>query len=209
MEDETGKEKGRIRCAECGSRICVEGKDCTGLKASIEEEYRKPDIRKIFETASEIEGTFYMQYCRLEELIEFSRRMGYRRLGIAFCVGLTREAEILNGILSRFFEVSSACCKVCGIDKKSHDLVQIRTDRFESTCNPVGQAACLNRDGTQLNIILGLCIGHDMLFTRYSRAPVTTFVVKDRVLAHNPAGALYSGYYQKNKCQMPDRTEEP
>jgi len=43
---------------------------------------------------------------------------------------------------------------------------------------------------------VGLCVGHDMLFTRHSRAPVTTLVVKDRVLAHNPAGALYSGYYR-------------
>lgn len=31
--------------------------------------------------------------------------------------------------------------------------------------------------------------------TKHSQAPVTTLVVKDRVLAHNPAGALYSAYY--------------
>ncbi len=64
-------------------------------------------------------------------------------------------------------------------------------------CNPIGQALVLNKEKTDLNIILGLCIGHDILFTQHSAAPVTTLAVKDRVLAHNPLGALYSGYYLK------------
>jgi uncharacterized metal-binding protein len=208
MDEGIKKEGQKIQCAECRSRICADGRDCTGLKASIEEEYGKPEVRKIFAAAAEIEGTYYMDYCRLEELIAFCRRMAYRRLGIAFCVGFTREAEILSGILNRFFEVSSACCKVCGIDKAAHALVQIRPDRFETSCNPIGQAALLDRDQTDINIILGLCVGHDILFTRYSRAPVTTLVVKDRVLAHNPAGALYSGYYQKNKFKEGDREDD-
>ncbi|OPY27009.1 MAG: hypothetical protein A4E27_00631 [Methanobacterium sp. PtaU1.Bin242] len=63
-------------------------------------------------------------------------------------------------------------------------------------CNPLGQASFLNRENTDLNIIIGLCIGHDLLFTEHSKAPVTTLVVKDRVLAHNPLGAIYSKYYQ-------------
>jgi uncharacterized metal-binding protein len=33
-----------------------------------------------------------------------------------------------------------------------------------------------------------------MIFTIVSKAPVTTLIVKDRLLAHNPAGALYSKY---------------
>ncbi|WP_274596750.1 DUF1847 domain-containing protein [Desulfurobacterium thermolithotrophum] len=48
-----------------------------------------------------------------------------------------------------------------------------------------------------MNVIVGLCIGHDMLFQMHSRAPVTTLIVKDRVLAHNPVGALYSNYYKR------------
>jgi len=43
-------------------------------------------------------------------------------------------------------------------------------------------------------------VGHDSFLYRYSDAFVTTLVVKDRVLAHNPAGALYcAGGYYKNK----------
>ena len=58
--------------------------------------------------------------------------------------------------------------------------------------------SCKNKETTDLNIILGLCIGHDILFTQHSEAPVTTIVVKDRVLAHNPVGAIYSNYYLRN-----------
>ena len=66
-------------------------------------------------------------------------------------------------------------------------------------CNPLGQATVLNNEGTELNIILGLCIGHDILFNQYSAAPVTTLAVKDRVLTHNPLGAVYSKYYLKRR----------
>ena len=41
--------------------------------------------------------------------------------------------------------------------------------------NPIGQAAFLNKVKTGLNIILGLCVGHDALFIKYSEAPITVF----------------------------------
>jgi uncharacterized metal-binding protein len=127
--------------------------------------------------------------------------MGYQKLGVAFCIGLAREADSLCAILERDFEVSSVCCKLCGIEKALFSLERLHGDvvadepKSEAMCNPIGQALILNKERTDLNIILGLCIGHDTLFTAYSEAPVTTLAVKDRVLAHNPLGALYSGYY--------------
>jgi len=83
------------------------------------------------------------------------------------------------------------------------DLPRIRPERFEAMCNPVAQAMYLNKQKTDLNLIVGLCIGHDILFAKYSNAPVTTLVVKDRVLTHNPLGAIYSRYYLKNKFNLP------
>ena len=62
-------------------------------------------------------------------------------------------------------------------------------------CNPLGQAELLNRIGTDINVIVGLCMGADCVFTKASKAPVTTLFVKDRSLANNPVGALYSNYY--------------
>ena len=70
-------------------------------------------------------------------------------------------------------------------------------DKHESSCNPVGQALLLNQCNTELNIIVGLCIGHDILFTQHSKAPVTTLVVKDRVTGHNPVVNLYVQYLKR------------
>ena len=48
---------------------------------------------------------------------------------------------------------------------------------------------------TELNVLVGLCLGSDLVFTERSRAPVTTLFVKDRSLAHNPVGAIYTRYH--------------
>ena len=64
-------------------------------------------------------------------------------------------------------------------------------------CNPKVQARLLNEGGTELNFIVGLCVGHDMLFTMESKVPVSSIITKDRVLANNPAGAVYSRYWRR------------
>jgi uncharacterized metal-binding protein len=157
--------------------------------------YTDDDLRSM-EVSTSIEAKYYMKKTRVEELIMYANEMGYKKLGLAFCVGLKNEAKTLSKILSRDFEVHSVCCKVCGIDKDNFGLDKLHPDRdVDTMCNPVGQAQVLNNENTDLNIILGLCIGHDTLFTKYSEAPVTTIAVKDRVLAHNPLAAIYSNYY--------------
>ena len=66
-------------------------------------------------------------------------------------------------------------------------------------CNPILQAKLLNRAKTDLNVVIGLCVGHDSLFYKYAEALTTTLVTKDRVLGHNPAAALHQAdsYYHK------------
>ena len=188
-----------IKCAACAKKECHDqGVDCFDAKGDPREHLDDED-RKILRCASEIEAEFYCRMTRLEEVIEFCQRMEFERLGIAFCIGLASEAKILNKILARSFTVFSVCCKACGIDKRELGLDKIRDGQEETMCNPVGQALLLNSQDTQLNLLLGLCLGHDILFTKHSEAPVTTFAVKDRVLAHNPLGAIYSRYYRKTK----------
>ena len=70
-------------------------------------------------------------------------------------------------------------------------------------CNPVMQAKILNKEKTDMNIVMGLCVGHDSLFYKYSEALVTTLVAKDRVMGHNPAAALYTSEssYGKLNCK--------
>jgi len=186
-----------MKCAECKDKECYKGKDCTNIKEDSKKKYKAEKL-KIMKAAAKTEAKYYMKKTRLEELIYFAKEMGYKCLGLAFCIGLQREAEIINSILSKDFRVFSACCKICGIDKSDFGLEKLHKERkIDVTCNPIGQAEIFNKNKTELNIILGLCIGHDILFTQHSKAPVTTLAVKDRVLAHNPLGAIYSRYYRK------------
>jgi uncharacterized metal-binding protein len=189
-----------IECNGCDTCLCYQGQDCakgqdfSGIETQSRKLMEDPEVLAILKTAANIEANHYMQWNRLEELIGFCEQMNYRSIGIAMCIGLMQEAKTLRDILSRQFTVYSVCCKNCGISKDDYAMPHIQSERYEATCNPVGQALILNENKTDLNIILGLCIGHDMLFSKFSAAPVTTFAVKDRVMAHNPMGALYSRY---------------
>jgi uncharacterized metal-binding protein len=65
----------------------------------------------------------------------------------------------------------------------------------------------LNRAGTDFNVIVGLCVGHDSLFIKNSDALVTTLVAKDRVLGHNPAAALQFADGYMSRVWGPDKPE--
>lgn len=145
---------------------------------------------------------------RLEEIIDFARRLGCRRLGLAFCAGLIAEAAALDEILrAQGFEVVSVVCKVGATPKESlglSDDEKIRPGRFESICNPIAQAMFLNHAGAELNIMMGLCVGHDALFLKHAEAYTTVLAAKDRVLGHNPLAALYTSgsYYSRLKSRI-------
>jgi uncharacterized metal-binding protein len=146
--------------------------------------------------AAEIEGKWYARIGRVEETIAFARRIGVTRIGVATCLGLIEETRILVGVLrAAGFEAVTALCKVGSIEKTEIGLEEnqkVRPGGYEAACNPILQARLLNRAETGLNLIMGLCVGHDIVFTRHSEAPVTTLVVKDRLYGHNPAAALYT-----------------
>lgn len=122
---------------------------------------------------------------RVEEIVRFAETAGWKRIGIAHCVAVAKEATLLEQRLGQAFEVTRVDCKVCRIPAEA----LVPGDRGTS-CNPVGQAVLLAEKDTQLNIAMGLCLGHDLLFSKYSKAPATTLVVKDRVHRHNPIAAL-------------------
>lgn len=195
-------------CANCKlDNACYQGHSCYD-QGTVQPEYEDKEKLRILTVASELEAHYYMQITRLEEVIRFSRQMEYHRIGIAFCVGLSQEAKAIAAILSKHFKVESVCCKVCGVDKKEFHIPNVRPERYEAACNPVGQANYLKKAGTDLNIIVGLCIGHDILFTQCSASPVTTLAVKDRVLAHNPLGAVYSNYWRRKLDGIAFKKEE-
>ena len=135
---------------------------------------------------------------RLKDTIEFARGMGYKKIGIASCAGLQKETKITAEKLTQYgFEVSSVCCQTGGdkridVDAPEDFALPSKKDYHLDyvTCNPVAQALLLNNVKTDLNLIIGLCIGHDITFTHLSEAPVTTLIAKDRLIRHNPAATL-------------------
>jgi len=174
-------------------------------------EYDRPEVREFARLASVQEFECYEQLPegrrtkipRIEELIQFAHKCKYKRLGIAFCTGLANEARILTDILeNKGFEVVSVRCKVGATPKERIGIREEEKIRgpgwLETMCSPIVQAEIVNAAGVDLAIMLGLCIGHDTLFIKYCRVPMTVLAVKDRVLGHNPLAALYlsnSPYY--------------
>lgn len=142
---------------------------------------------------------------RIVEIYEFAKRMGFKRLGLAFCLGLAREASIVGDIFQAHgFEVVSVVCKAGRtlkdrIGVKDEEKVYQGTD--EAMCNPIFQAKLFNHKETEFNVLLGLCVGHDSLFFKYAQAPTTVLGVKDRVTGHNPMAPIYlsESYYRKIK----------
>lgn len=171
--------------------------------------------------AAQVEGLCYesvpgsdainARWTRVEDTIAFAKKMGYQKIGIATCVGLLEETDRLSRILeAQGLQPQSVCCKTGSIDKLELELAEedkVRPGTFEPACNPVAQARLLNRAGMDMNVIVGLCVGHDMLFSKYSEAPVTTLVAKDRVTGHNPAAVLYGqNFYYKRLQSQPVET---
>ena len=190
----------KYKCASCKSHKCyTEGKNCTDLALEEVIAAYSEDERKMMEAAAYVEATFYSNITRLQETAEFAKTMGYKKLGMAFCIGLNEEVRYI----ARFFELQgfefySICCKNCSVPKSELGLKQVKPGlKHEAMFNPKFQARFLNDMGVELFISCGLCVGHDAIFNANCNGPVTTLVVKDRLLAHNPLGVIYSRYWKK------------
>lgn len=143
---------------------------------------------KSLEVMTVAEDAYVRGSSRLEEIRNFAVKSGVKRIGIAYCVSMPKEAATVGQFLSEDFEVYSVDCKCGRIQKK--DL--LGGEGISIMCNPSGQADYLKEKKTELNISMGLCVGHDMLFSQKSKVPVTTLVVKDRINNHNPIEGIRS-----------------
>lgn len=217
-------EKADLTCSDCRQKHCYRQDKhypdfCPTESLDLQERqdlvefYSGDSLDALISKASaEVEGLYYCKINRVEETVAFARRIGADRIGIATCLGLLEETRTLVKILRLAgFETFTAMCKVGSVDKTEIGVpedMKIKCGSHEACCNPVLQARLLNRENTKLNIIMGLCVGHDSLFTRHSEAPVTTLVVKDRVLAHNPVSALYTTHSYSGRMLDEKRLRE-
>jgi len=179
--------------------------ETTTLKDIVEKYMEHGDLNEMALESARTESKGYCKWTRIEEIIYFARRLNVQRLGIAFCIGLSKEARVAHDIFkANGFEVYSVCCKTGSTPKENIGLKDKEKNypgRYEPICNPVGQAKLLSEAGTQLNVLVGLCVGHDTMFFMHSEAPVTVLIVKDRVLGHNPVASLNTAhsYYRRLK----------
>lgn len=214
------------QCAKCKAKPCREGitdesllpdycpvKISKGLLQDVIKRYQDEEVHPFYLNSALIEKEAYDEKAarkegrtvpvrpRIREIAEFAKKMEIKRIGMAFCSGLSDEASRAAEILEKHgLEIISVVCSCGALDKSElgvpADYKIKDPEKFEAACNPILQAELLNQAETGFNILIGLCVGHDMLFTKNSQAPVTTLVVKDRFTGHNPVISLYTRYHR-------------
>jgi len=180
--------------AERGPAFCPSEVD-PDTQAHARAAYDDPETRRISHESALVESEGYCKWTRVEEIVQFAKRMGFRKIGIANCISFVDHAYVLSGILeSHGFEVVSVACKNGNIPKEDlgiADHEKIRPGQFEALCNPVAQAELLN------------------LFFKHARGLTTVLVAKDRVLGHNPVMALHLADTYYARVWGPDRPAKP
>ncbi len=189
-------------CAVCPNKPCAKGddnfpKNCPTvmekeiIEKSIERYNVDENINKIMKIANKLPVTEDGELrSRAEEIIDLVKQMNIKKIGVAFCYSLEKEAKKFVKMLENYdITVVPVCCKVGSVDVKEIGIEKKR-DKFIATCNPITQAEIMNKENTELNVVVGLCVGHDMIFNKNSETYVTTLIAKDRKYAHCPAKAF-------------------
>ena len=179
-------------CVQCRSKQCRTAEACevgSFETEHIAERYRTEDAQRIVQSAAALvddgrAGTL----SRLDELVEFIGRQNYKKVGLANCYGMETDAQRMKQYFrERGIVLRTVSCTVGGMPQST---VNAKSSDPHVSCNPLGQAAQLNAERTDLVILMGICLGHDILLQRSLSCDVTTFVVKDRLHQHRPLDAL-------------------
>ena len=207
----TGEKRG-ITCDKCQQVLCLahypEGipEFCEATRYHDLLEQTKgnystnPEVAKVYLAAGKVTTAGYMKWCRIKMAIEFTKELGITKVGLASCVALLSEsqdiAELFRGA---GFTVFCTACQIGRVGPKERGF----DEKYEDPtcigyhCNPIAQAEILNTEETELNFNVGLCLGHDIIFSKYSKAPVSTLIVKDGMTGNNPAAAINSFHYRR------------
>lgn len=176
-------------CTRCAAKGCRISEPCTDRSSEYMDQYNTEEAQSITRAASKLvdngrAGTL----SRLEEIVEYARLKDYRMMGVAYCYGMEQEASLLRDYLAKEgFKTVMASCTIDGIAECKVNTT--KTDQSVS-CNPIGQANVLNSSGADFTILMGLCLGHDILIQKKLNMEYTTWIVKDRVTKHRPMDAL-------------------
>ena len=134
---------------------------------------------------------------RAEEIIMLAKVSEFKKLGLAFCIEMQKEASLYTDILEKNgLEVAAVSCKAGGIPKEEMGVTGeekvMGPESEETLCSGLIMAELLNNENTEMNVLMGICVGQDSLFYKYADAFTVPFVVMDRVYG----GATMEGLYQ-------------
>lgn len=181
-----------LTCVDCPSNACGKpgatlpsfclGKgfsllDTPELVASMEEQ-RNARIYRSAAHSAHVGHSWKLD--RLHETILFAQGYGAEKIGVASCISCAAEARFaVKELREAGFTVVGAICKVgCLTCEQTGVPLEARSPETR-LCNPIYQAQLLNAERTDLNVVIGLCVGHDALFLKYADAPCTVLATKD------------------------------
>jgi len=127
-----------------------------------------------------------MSMNRIEIIKELAKNTGVKKIGIAHCIMFRSEAQTISKYLSKDFKVYTVDCKYGNLSRK-----ELLGSGGGTLCNPGGQAEYLNSKNCEMNISIGLCVGHDMIFNKCSKGYVTNLFSKDFTNGNDTEAALY------------------
>jgi len=210
-----------IQCHQCKDNECLQrypqgipeycqAQKFLDLVEESKRQYLQPDDSRFHLAAAKVLKRGGYDWSRVQQCIEFARELGAKKVGLAVCVGLIREGREFARFLDRAgFEVVSVACMVGGLKPQETGIPNEWVNPLGIACNPIAQAEILNREGTELNFIYGLCVGHDTIFIKRSKAPVTYVVAKDMVTGNNPGAVLSSPYHRMKFAAVYGRGKAP
>lgn len=178
-----------MNCTTCDDKVCRKQQASCNRenfeKSEVISQYNELITSEIVEAAASlVDFGRAGSLSRVEEIMEFATTMNYKTLGLAYCYGMEQYATALEKLLlEKGFNVSAVSCSVGGLKQSE---VNAQSCIHKVSCNPVGQAQQLNEEKVDLTLVLGICLGHDIILNRALKMDFTTLVVKDRKFNHAP-----------------------
>ena len=181
-----------MNCLACKTKSCRSSISCGAESFDLDtalQRYHEPENQKVIQTGAHlVDGGRAGTLSRMQEIVEFAKEMRYGKIGLAYCYGMEALAEQVRQILAS--EGRRAIGVSCTVGAFRQDMVNEESSLPGVSCSPLNQAAQLNAQGVDLAIVIGLCMGHDILFNRQFAGDVTTLVVKDRLYDHAPVQGI-------------------
>lgn len=175
-------------CLDCGTKNCYnrrlgpKTKDCFGIDYKDEVRLNPAETALISKANSATQKAFKR---RINDNFAINWLIGFVKdffgdkatVGVASCLGTVEKARGVIKILEREgMKTALVTCKLGGltIDAVNRDGKPYK----HPGCNPVAQAKIFNKLNVPVVILVGLCIGHDMIFIKHCKSYIIPFATK-------------------------------